>query len=68
MKHEVNSNRFEILNHFEKSFRLHGDFTAAISKPFFVLIVVVKAMVHSIVSDSKNIVKISSWGEDRKTD
>ena len=29
MTPEVNSNRFEISNHFEKSFRLHDDFTAA---------------------------------------
>ena len=33
MRHEVNSNRFEASNHFEMSFRLHGnlhgDFTAA---------------------------------------
>ena len=33
MRPEVNSNRFEILNHFEMSFRLHDnlhtDFTAA---------------------------------------
>ena len=27
MRPEVNSNRFEISNRFEKSFRLHGDFT-----------------------------------------
>ena len=26
---EVNSNRFEISNHFENSFRLHGNFTTA---------------------------------------
>ena len=34
---EVNSNRFEISNHFEKSFHLHGNFTAAnleFSNPF----------------------------------
>ena len=29
MKPEVNSNRFEISNGFEKSFRLHDDFAAA---------------------------------------
>ena len=29
MRPEVNLNRFEISNHFEKSFRLHNDFTAA---------------------------------------
>ena len=28
MRPEENSNRFEISNHFEKSFHLHGDFTA----------------------------------------
>ena len=32
MRPEVNSNRFEISNRFEKSFRLHGDFTAATCK------------------------------------
>ena len=32
MRTEVNSNRFEISNGFEKSFRLHGDFTAAMCK------------------------------------
>ena len=30
---EVNSNRFEISNRFEKSFRLHDDFAAQLSKP-----------------------------------
>ena len=37
MRPEVNSNRFEISNPFEKSFRLHGNFTTAdleISNPF----------------------------------
>ena len=37
MRPEVNSNKFEISNRFEKSFRLHGNFTTAkfeISKPF----------------------------------
>ena len=29
MRPKVNSNRFEISNHFEKSFRLHGNFTAS---------------------------------------
>ena len=29
MRHEVNSNRFEISKRFEKSFRLHGNFTKA---------------------------------------
>ena len=29
MRPEVNSNRFEISNHFEKSFRLYDDFAAA---------------------------------------
>ena len=29
MRPEMNSNRFEISNRLEKSFRLHGDFTAA---------------------------------------
>ena len=29
MRPEVNSNRFEISNRFEKSFRLHGNFTTA---------------------------------------
>ena len=36
-KPEVNSSRFEISNRFEKSFRLHGNFTTAnleISHPF----------------------------------
>ena len=28
MRPEVNSNRLEISNHFEKSFRLHDDFAA----------------------------------------
>ena len=32
MRPEVNSNRFEISKRFEKSFRLHGDFTAAACK------------------------------------
>ena len=32
MRPEVNSNRFEISNCFEKSFRLHGDFTATTCK------------------------------------
>ena len=32
MRPEMNSDRFEISNHFEKSFRLHGDFTAAAYK------------------------------------
>ena len=32
MRPEVNSNWFEISNHFEKSFRLHGNFTAAACK------------------------------------
>ena len=27
MRPKVNSNPFEIANHFEKSFRLHGNFT-----------------------------------------
>ena len=34
---EVNSDRFEITNRYEKSFRFHGNFTAAnleISNPF----------------------------------
>ena len=37
MRLEVNSNRFEILNRFKKSFHLHGNFTTAnleISNPF----------------------------------
>ena len=29
MRPEVNSNQFEISNGFEKSFRLHGNFTTA---------------------------------------
>ena len=32
MRPKVNSNRFEISNRFEKSFRLHGYFTAATCK------------------------------------
>ena len=32
MRPEVNSNRLEISNRFEKLFRLHGDFTAATCK------------------------------------
>ena len=32
MRPKVNSNRFEISNRFEKSIRLHGDFTAAACK------------------------------------
>ena len=37
MRIEVNSNRFEILNRFEKWFHLHGNFTTAkleMSNPF----------------------------------
>ena len=37
MRPEVNSSRFEISNRFEKSFRLHDNFTTAnleISNPF----------------------------------
>ena len=32
MRPEVNSNRLEISNRFEKSLRLHGDFTVAMCK------------------------------------
>ena len=32
MRPEVNSDRFEMSNRFEKSFRLHGNFTAATCK------------------------------------
>ena len=41
MRPEVNSSRFEISNRFEKSFRLHGNFTTAnhkISNPYQKLI------------------------------
>ena len=34
MRPEVNTNRFEISNRFEKSFRLHGDFITATCNSF----------------------------------
>ena len=54
MRPEVNSNRFEISNPFEKSFRLHDDFAAATFQTVVRFYCTCTNDLGAIISDNQN--------------